>query len=97
MARSAYTCVPLYAASPRFTVRERGARLARFCTAYGLASRRGVVDVLIGQLRFLGDFITEQAEAGDPGFAKLQRWGVREGLLRDVAYLDEHRLPLQRG
>jgi hypothetical protein len=35
-----------------------------------------VLDTLVGQLPFLADFVQAEADAGDPGFAKLAAWNA---------------------
>ena len=52
-----------------------------------------MLETLVAQLRFLADFIQAEADAGDPGFAKLAAWNVpartreRAALLRDQTNL----------
>jgi hypothetical protein len=71
----------------------RASRLARFCAAYRGVEPSEVLETLVAQLRFLADFVQAEADAGDPGFAKLAAWNVpartREhaALLRDQTHL----------
>lgn len=93
VARSAYRWVPL---NPRVTPPSLGAkaaRFARFCDAYGegIASRE-VFDTLTEQLLVDADFCQAEADAGDPGFAKLASWNI-PAILRD----DRDLLVQQRG
>ena len=96
-ALSAYTWVPLY---PKANANDlviplpvRASRLARFCAAYRGVEPAEVLEMLVPQLRFLADFIQAEADAGDPGFAKLAAWDVpsrtreRAALLRDQTRL----------
>jgi hypothetical protein len=81
VALSAYKWVPLYpkldsSNNPLVPLPMRASRLARFCAAYGSVEAPEVLSTLVGQLRFLADFIQAQADAGDPGFAKLAAWGA---------------------
>ena len=103
VARSAYTWVPLY---PRqdgvsnnvvLALPQRASRLATFCNAYGGVERGEVLEVLVEQLRFLADFIQSEADAGDPGFAKLAGWNVPNGLREDADLLLEQRAVLSGG
>ena len=81
VALSAYTCVPLYpkldsSNNPVVPLPMRASRLARFCAAYRRIEVSEVLETLVEQLRFLADFIQAEADAGDPGFAKLAAWNV---------------------
>jgi Phosphotransferase enzyme family len=97
IANSAYSWVPLYSrSSVSFTIEERAKRLRRFCDAYGLAERSALLDVMVKRVLFVAGFVVEQARLGDKGFAKLANWDVPAWMKRDAAYLDEHRVPLQR-
>jgi len=95
---SAYTWVPLYpkldsSNNPVVPLPMRASRLARFCAAYRGVEPSEVLETLVEQLRFLADFIQAEADAGDPGFAKLAAWNVpartreRAALLRDQTNL----------
>lgn len=95
---SAYTWVPLYpkldsSNNPVVPLAMRASRLAKFCTAYRGIKPSEVLETLVEQLRFLADFVQAEADAGDPGFAKLVSWNVpartREHarLLRDQMHL----------
>jgi Ser/Thr protein kinase RdoA (MazF antagonist) len=77
---SAYTWVPLYPKPVSndlpLPLRLRASRLARFCAAYRGIEPFEVVASLVEQLPFLADFVQAQADAGDPGFAKLVSWNA---------------------
>ena len=96
LANAAYVWVPLYSRAELFTLAERAGRLRVFCDSYGLADRSELLEVLRRRLIFVGDFIDEQARAGDPGFGKLSAWGIRAGMHRDAEYLDENREVFER-
>jgi Ser/Thr protein kinase RdoA (MazF antagonist) len=95
VAWSAYTWVPLKpeATSNPVPLAMRAPRLATFCAAYRGVEPSEVLETLVGQLRFLADLVQTEADAGDPGFAKLAAWNVparsREhaALLRDQTHL----------
>jgi hypothetical protein len=84
--------VPL---NPRVTspsLASKAARFARFCDSYGdVVERKNVFDMLTEQLPIQADFIQAEADAGDPGFAKLAGWDVPATLRRDAALLIEQR------
>jgi phosphotransferase family enzyme len=81
VAWSAYTWVPLYpkrdsSNDPVLSLPMRATRLASFCAAYGGVEPSAVLPTLVEQLHFLANFIEAEADAGDPGVAKLAGWGV---------------------
>jgi hypothetical protein len=99
LARSAYTWVPLYPepASNPVPLPMRASRLAKFCTAYERIEPSEVLDTLVEQLGFLADFIQAEADAGDPGFAKLAGWNVPARTRRDAALVrDQMHVLLKR-
>jgi hypothetical protein len=75
--------------------RERATHLRQFCDAYGLSDRATLLDVMKERTLFVGDFVAEQARAGDKGFTQLADWEVPARMQRDAAYLDEHRAVLE--
>jgi len=93
VASSAYWWVPL---NPRVTppdLAAKATRFALFCDSYGRGiAVQEVFNTLIEQLPLLADFIQAQADAGDPGFAKLAGWNL-PAILRG----DSHVLLRQRG
>jgi hypothetical protein len=95
VARSAYRWVPL---NPRITppsLAAKAARFARFCDTYGEGiTRQAVFDTLIEQLPFDADFCQAEADAGDPGYAKLAGWNIPAVLRNDAALLNQQRLVL---
>jgi len=90
---SAYRWVPL---NPRVmppSLAAKASRFALFCDAYGGGiARQEVFDTLTEQLLPQADFIQAEADAGDPGFAKLAGWNTPAVLRHDSA-----RLVVQRG
>jgi Phosphotransferase enzyme family len=95
VALSAYYWVPL---NPRVTppsLAAKASRFALFCDAYGEGiTRQEVFDTLTDQLPLHADFIQAEADAGDPGFAKLAAWNVPERLRDDIALLVHQRVAL---
>jgi len=98
VALSAYTWVPLYpkldsSNNQVVPLPMRASRLAMFCAAYRGVEPSEVLETLVPQLRFLADFIQAEADAGDPGFAKLAAWDAparareRATLIRDQTNL----------
>ena len=92
VASSASRWVPL---NPRVTspsLAAKRSRFALFCGAYGKGmTREEVFDTLIAQLPRQADFIQAQADAGDPGFAKLAGWNVPARIRDDTALLVHQR------
>jgi hypothetical protein len=92
VARSAYWWVPL---SPRVrppSLADKAARFGLFCDTYGEGiTRQDVFDTLIDQLRVDADFIQAEADAGDPGFAKLAGWNIPAVLREDSNLLMQQR------
>jgi hypothetical protein len=70
----------------------KASRFALFCDAYreGTA-RREVFDTLAAQLLVYADFIQAEADAGDPGFAKLAGWNIPTVLRGDSVLLVQQR------
>lgn len=89
---SAYWWVPL---NPRVTppsLTAKASRFAVFCATYGEGiARRDVFDTLTEQLLLQADFIQTEADAGDPGFAKLAGWNIPAVLRDDSARLVDQR------
>lgn len=94
LANAAYCWVPLFTSANRFDIQERAARLRAFCDSYELADRSSLLDVLRRRVAYVARYVSEQAKAGDPGFANLVAMDVPES--RDVVYLDQHRAHLER-
>jgi hypothetical protein len=95
IAHAAYRFVPLHGESP-WAPTDQARRLRRFCDAYGLADREGLVEEIERRVRALGDLIRERADRGDPTFRRLlaERHAAFYG--REVAYLRRQR-PLLDG
>ena len=92
VASAAYWWVPL---NPRTTPPDldaKAARFALFCDAYGEGIvKKDVFDTLTEQLPILADFVQAEADAGDPGFAKLAGWNLPAILRADSQTLIEQR------
>lgn len=101
VAWSTYTWVPLYPKpegnNPVVPLPKRAVRLARFCAAYRGIEPSEVLETLVEQLRFLADFVQAEADAGDPGFAKLAAWNVPTRTRENAALLrDQMRVLVRR-
>ncbi|HET8570164.1 MAG TPA: phosphotransferase [Candidatus Limnocylindria bacterium] len=81
---------------PEGLLARRGSRLATFCGAYGGVDPSGVLDTLVAELPFMAEFIQREADAGDPGFARLTGWDVPARLRREAALLQEQKQLLLR-
>jgi len=92
VANAAYWWVPL---NPRLappSLAAKASRFALFCDAYGEGvARQEVFDTLTEQLPIQADWIQAEADAGDPGFAKLAGWNVPTVLRNDAALLVRQR------
>ena len=92
VALSAYRWVPLNPRATPPSLATKASRFARFCDAYGEGiARQDVFDTLTEQLPIQADFIQAEADAGDPGFAKLAGWNVPDVLRDDSAQLAQQR------
>jgi hypothetical protein len=91
-ANAAYWWVPL---NPRVTppnLEAKASRFALFCNAYGHGiAGHEVFDTLTEQLPIQADVIQTEADAGDPGFAKLVGWNIPAVLRNDSALLVQQR------
>jgi hypothetical protein len=96
VANTAYSWVPLLSEQRRFSIEDRARRLRLFCDAYGLADRASLLDVMRDRALFVGEFIADQARAGDQGFRKLASWDVPARTIRDATYLERNRATLER-
>jgi phosphotransferase family enzyme len=77
VACSAYRWVPLVPhGTDGLDLSTKARRFARFCEAYGGVTRGEALEILFEELRFIATFIQAEADAGDPGFAKLAEWDV---------------------
>lgn len=100
VALSAYQWVPLnpasYGAEREAFLARRGPRIATFCAAYRGVEPSDVLDTLVVELPFMADFIQREADAGDPGFARLTGWDVPTRLRREATHLQEEKQLLLR-
>ncbi len=69
----------------------RGERVRRFCDAYGLNDRGGVVEMIKLRQETTHATFKRRAEAGDPPYVRLWEMGAGDGLTRQTAFLDRHR------
>jgi hypothetical protein len=74
---------------------DRPGRLRRFCDAYGLADRHGLVDSVLRRVRAVCDLIVDQAAKGDPFFQQHLAEGQLDGYRRDLMFIQSLREPLQ--
>ena len=92
VANSAFRWVPLNPRVTSLSLVAKASRFARFCESYGDAvTREAVFDTLTEQLPLQADFIQAEADAGNPGFAKLAGWDIPAVLRQDAAVLIEQR------
>jgi hypothetical protein len=98
VANAAFSWAPLISgASAIPDIGARARRLRIFCDVYGLGDRRELVAAMRSRLIYVGAFIDEQAQLGDPGMRRLVEWDTPRRMLEDdVGYLDEHREKLER-
>ena len=87
--------VPLYGGAKFGSPAERARRLRLFCDAYGLAERRGLLDVVERRQQVLLDTLVAWGQAGLPGFAAMLREGHADGIRSDIAYLRHNRSALE--
>ena len=74
---------------------DRPGRLRRFCDAYGLTDRAGLVDMILRRIQRVCDLIVDQAAMGDPFFQQHLAEGHLDGYHRDLAFIESLRVPLQ--
>ena len=92
LANAAFRWVPLNPRTTSPSLEAKAARFTLYCAAYGEGIEKQLVfDTLLAQLPLQADFIQREADAGDPGFAKLAGWNI-PAVLRD----DADRLRQQR-
>ena len=92
---SASYWVPLNPRKTPPSLAAKAARFALFCDAYGQGTeRQKVFDTLIEQSPLHANFIQTEADAGDPGFAKLVGWNVPARIRDDTALLVRQRAAL---
>lgn len=89
--------VPVYSDTDP-TVRDRSARVRRFCDAYGLGpERKDVIDALLDRQRAGREFARAEIARGDPGFTKIWSWSPNDSyLLEAIDYIEAHREELSR-
>jgi hypothetical protein len=75
---------------------DRPGRLRRFCDAYGLADRAGLVDIILRRIQAVCDLIVGQAAKCDPFFQQHLAEGHLDGYQRDLVFIQSLRAPLQK-
>ena len=98
---AAYRLVPLTRDQPApvFGVPlpvDRPGRLRRFCDAYGLEDRAGLVDVLVERIEMICEVIVDQAAAGDPAFQRFLAEGHVAGYREDLEFIESIRARLEQ-
>lgn len=88
---------PLYDEETFGPPEERARRMNLFCTAYGLEVRGGMLEMTRRRMLVLYESLKTWAAEGIPAFAAMWRDGHGDGMLRDIAYLDQHRAVLAAG
>jgi len=74
----------------------RARRVRVFCDAYGLADRDQVVDMIIKRQSAASAAIERGAQAGDPAYQRLWELGARDGIQRQIRYVEQHREDLEQ-
>jgi hypothetical protein len=100
VAYAAYRFVPLVADQDAVGLGavlpvDRPGRLRRFCDAYGLTDRAGLVDIILRRVQAVCDLIVGQAAKGDPFFQRHLAEGHLDGYQRDLVFIQSLRAPLQ--
>lgn len=98
IAYAAWRFVPLYSDTAGrgwpAGIDERAVRLRSFCDAYGLEvhDRARLVEVIERRIQCVLDTGEAWGKAGKPGWSEMWREHThRDGALRDLAYINEHR------
>lgn len=95
LASSAYWWVPLNPRVTSLSLAAKAARFAGYCEAYGDGiDKQDVFNTLTEQLPRGADSIQTEADAGDPGSAKLAGWGIPAALRADAQLLIRQRRAL---
>lgn len=74
---------------------DRPGRLRRFCDAYGLADRAGLVEMILRRIEAVCDLIVGQAAKGDRFFQQQLAEGHLDGYERDLVFIESLREPLE--
>jgi hypothetical protein len=74
---------------------DRPERLRRFCDAYGLADRAGLVEMILRRIEAVCDLIVGQAAKGDRFFQQQLAEGHLDGYERDLVFIESLREPLE--
>jgi Phosphotransferase enzyme family len=74
---------------------DRPGRLRRFCDAYGLVDRAGLVNMVLRRVQAVCELIVGQAAKGDPHFQRHLAEGHLDGYQRDLVFIQSLKAPLQ--
>jgi Phosphotransferase enzyme family len=74
---------------------DRPGRLRRFCDAYGLVERAGLVATILRRVQAVRDLIVGQAARGDRFFRRHLAEGHLDGYQRDLVFIQSLRESLQ--
>jgi hypothetical protein len=74
---------------------DRAGRLRRFCDAYRLVDRAGLVDTMLRRVQTVCDLIVSQAAKGDRFFQQHLAEGHVDGYERDLVFIESLREPLE--
>jgi hypothetical protein len=95
IAYALWRCVPLYSGAEFGGADKQARRIKLFCDTYGLAERRGLLDMIERRQQVLHDTLVAWGQAGVPGFAEMLRDGHADGIRNDIAYLRANRAALE--
>jgi hypothetical protein len=87
--------VPLYGGQEFGEPATQARRIKLFCDIYGLADRRGLLDMIERRQQVLHDTLVMWGQVGVPGFAEMLRDGHADGIRNDIAYLRDQRAVLE--
>lgn len=73
-----------------FGVQDRAKRIRLFCDAYGLSKRDDIFDRIRAKQNAVITEVKRIADEGSVGYQKLWDRGMREGILKDQAFLDRN-------
>jgi hypothetical protein len=70
---------------------DRPGRLRRFCDAYGLDDRSGLLDMLVERVEAVCELIVDRAAEGDPAFQRMLAEGHETSYRRDLGFIESTR------
>lgn len=94
LANALYRFAPLSGNDAPGAAREQGRRAKLFLDSYGADAQEShsALATVMPRLRFMVDLMTALAAAGDENFARHIADGDRDLYVRDLAWIDRHRL-----